>query len=88
MFKEFYSGLSADEERAFQEAIGASAAVIQNKYLSPEPSHRQLPRKKRFEQILTFAEQVRPGELTREQLAAYFYAAPARTGTGQEAEAA
>lgn len=88
MLRAFFSDLSEQEKCRFGALAGVSEDTMHAKYLSPNPVRRSTPRRKRFEQILRAAEQVRPGELTREQLAAYFYAAPARTGTGQEAEAA
>lgn len=54
------------------------------------PAHiinRRLPRRDRFETLLSAINTIRPGSISREQLAVYFYAAPAGQD-GQETDAA
>lgn len=87
MLRKFYSSLTTDEKLKFCKAVKASKCSVQNKYLSPKPALRQLPHKQRFDAMLVAANEIRPNSINREELAAYFYAAPDQTGQ-EKAEAA
>ncbi len=80
MLRRFYYSLSSEEKLRFCKATKASKSSVQNKYLSPQPALRQLPHKQRFTAMLVAANEIRPNSINREELAAYFYAAPDQTG--------
>ena len=84
MLRDIIYNFSPAERAQLCELIGTSEETLQTKYLSPDPHQRSIPRRGRFEEILAAINTVRPSAVTRAQLAAYFYAAPAGTGrTGQ-----
>ncbi len=87
MLRELWKELSDNERAEFMSSAGITAGMMK-KYTRNNPNERPKPGTTRFERLLSAANKLRPGAITREQLAAYFYAAPAKTGTGQKAEAA
>jgi len=87
MLRDFFFGLTDEQSENFCRLVGTSEDTIRVKYLSGNPKLRKKPGGDRFEKLLSAANQIKPGSITREGLAAYFYAAPARTGQ-EEAKAA
>jgi hypothetical protein len=87
MFREILKSLSDDERKALCIKAGVSWATVQMKYMPAPLSLRSVPRRDRFETLLSAINTIRPGSISREQLAVYFYAAPAGQD-GQETDAA
>lgn len=82
MLREFWQSLSDMEKAEFSNKTGVKPGMLK-KYLSPSPTARPKPSQSRFNRILSQANEMRPACFTRDQLAAYFYAASGRTGTGK-----
>lgn len=87
MLRDILSTFNEDEQIRFCNLVGTSWNVICTKYLRADAADRAKPRTPRFETLLTAINTVRPGSISREQLASYFYAAPAGQD-GQGADAA
>jgi hypothetical protein len=87
MFRKILKNLSDSEREAFCSLVGSSWGTVSVKYMSETPLNRRLPRRDRFETLLSAINTIRPGSISREQLAVYFYAAPAGQD-GQETDAA
>lgn len=83
MFRDFFLSLNQSDRDRFCSDAGITIKTLQAKYLSPNPRLRMKPSSERFDAMLAAANDIRPGCITREQLAAYFYAASGRTGTGK-----
>tara|TARA_B110000196_G_scaffold314021_1_gene321617 strand:- start:1922 stop:2161 length:240 start_codon:yes stop_codon:yes gene_type:complete len=79
MLRKFYYSLTNEERLGFCKAIGATKSSIQNKYMSPNPELRKKPSHDRFAAMLLAANEISPNSINREELAAYFYAAPDQT---------
>ena len=82
MLREFWDSLSDLEKLSFRQSAQIGPGMLK-KYLRPEPRLRVKPSNERFDAMLAAANDIRPGCISREQLAAYFYAASGRTGTGK-----
>ena len=80
MLRELLSDFTHCEQDELCRLAGTSWNTISVKYLRSDPANRAKPRSPRFEELLTAINTVRPGSITREQLAAYFYAAPVAGG--------
>lgn len=83
MFREIFNSFSQSDRERFCSQAEITPATLRAKYLSPNPRLRMKPAQDRFDAMLAAANDIRPGCITREQLAAYFYAASGRTGTGK-----
>lgn len=87
MFRDLLKSLSKSEQDAFCELTKTSWDTMLVKYMPASITQRSVPRRERFETLLIAINTIRPNSITREQLAAYFYAAPAGQD-GQEQDAA
>lgn len=88
MLKDTLSTFTEAEQAKFCCLVGTSWNVISTKYLRTDSMDRAKPRQPRFETLLNAINTIRPGSISREQLASYFYAAPAGQDRGQGADAA
>lgn len=86
MLKKYWDSLGVTQKEHFLKAAGISSGVMNSKYLRLAPSNRAKPRGCAFERLLN-AIQLIPSpsnvQLTRADLAVYFYAAPDQTGQGE-----
>jgi len=87
MLRTIFMALSKSEKHQFCEKLSASEDTVRVKYMSPKASLRKKPSQYRFDAMLVAANEIRPNSINREELAAYFYAAPDKTGQ-EKAEAA
>ena len=88
MFRDFLKSLSDAEQAQFCNITGTSWETITRKYMPASLDRRSVPRRDRFETLLNAINTIRPGSISREQLASYFYAAPSGQDRGQGADAA
>lgn len=80
MLRTIFRAFSKSEKRRFCEVLNASEDTVRVKYMSPKASLRKKPSHDRFAAMLVAANEIRPNSINREELAAYFYAAPDQTG--------
>ncbi len=76
MLRSVLKTFSSEEIAEVCRKVGTSEQVLKMKYLPPTVNRRHVPRRARFERILQAVNEVRPGSLSREQLAAYVYEQP------------
>lgn len=87
MFRKILKSLNEAEQAQFCKMANTSWDTVRLKYMPAHIINRRLPRRDRFETLLSAINTIRPGSISREQLAVYFYAAPAGQD-GQETDAA
>ena len=88
MFREILKSFSDEEKAEFSKVAQISWDTMTVKYMPASLDRRSVPRRDRFETLLNAINTIRPGSISREQLASYFYAAPAGQDGGQGADAA
>lgn len=83
MLKEYWETLSGSQKTKFVEITGISSGVMSSKYLRLNPIDRAKPRTDSFERILSAIQKVVSPDgiqISRADLALYFYAPPSETG--------
>jgi hypothetical protein len=76
MLRDIFKQLSDDERAKLARLAGTSEVSLRYHYLSPNPALRKIPRRSRFESLLSALNSVRPGCISRSELAAFFYEEP------------
>ena len=55
-FKQFWNGLTKEEQVMFAKQVGCSRDVVRNDYLSPNPLRRPQPSKKKLARMILFSQ--------------------------------